>query len=349
MVWKMVANQSSGKNFAAEAVARLYSGEMTEAEERNIEAWLRAAPHHRQEFQEMLELWDVAGGLNEEIETSDLGETPSRRGGRRFFFGLAASVLAVAGLTLLMLSIDEPRTQLARYQTTIGEIREIELVDGSHVTLNTNTALLVDFSENKRRIILDQGEAFFEIEKDPFRPLTVAAGDRVITVLGTSFNVNWDGNEVIVAVIEGRVAVQLEGAEESAAERLINLTDATRVSGDSGTLTDGVVLLAGEVAQISRTSEPIFETVVHTTNKYESWRFGYIRFDNEPLSTVIAEINRYSRTRLVIEDADIAGMKVSGVFRTADVDNTISGLELIIPIKVVRSGDHYSIVSANGT
>jgi len=348
MVRQMATNQSKGKDFAAEVVARVYSGQMTEAEERSIESWLQVDPEHRAEFQKMLDLWDAAGDLNKPTIPSESERTRSRPVRKRFLYGIAATVLALAGLPLLMQSFDAINTELKRYETVVGEIREIELVDGSHVTLNTNTQLLIDFSETERRIILNHGEVFFDIENETSRPLTVSAGDQVITVLGTSFSVNWHGREVTVAVVEGRVAVQAEGTEPTAVEYLMRLNDASSTSADSGDLKHGVVLLAGEVAQISRATEPVIETVSRNTERYQSWRFGYVRFDNEPLSTVIEEINRYSSIQLAIEDPGIADMKVSGVFRTSDIDNAISNLELIFPIKVLDRGDHYLIVSANG-
>ncbi len=343
----MTTKQSHESNFAAEAVARLYSGRMTEAEERNIESWLEADPRHRAEFQKMLDAWDIAGAAG--VPGGD-GEEKQTRGsgvGRRFLFGIAASLLAVAGVSLLMFALRGPDTALTRYQTGIGEMREVELVDGSRVTLNTNTRMLVEFSETSRRIVLDRGEAFFDIAKDESRPLTVSAGDRVITVLGTSFNVSWDGRDVTVAVIEGRVAVQAEGADQPAAANLLRLDDASGASLGSGGPGGGVVLLAGEVAQISRKTEPVIEAVSRNTDRYQSWRFGYIRFDNEPLSVVVKEINRYTSKPLDVQDARVADMKVSGVFRTSDIDNTILGLELIFPVKIVDRGDHFLIVVAD--
>ena len=339
----MASNESNSKTFAAEAVARLYSGEMTDAEERNIESWLQADPQHRADYQKMLDVWDAAGNVGGTTEQ----EARSGWFGNRLLLGVAASLLALTVVPLLMFYTSGPGSELRRYETGVGEIREIALVDGSQVTLNTNTQVLVDISETQRRIILDHGEAFFDIAKDPSRPLTVSAGDRVITVLGTSFNVNWDGRDVTVAVIEGQVAVQAEGAEETAVEHLIRLNNASGSSPGSMALQQGVVLEAGDVAQISRTAEPVIEAVSGNTDRYQSWRFGYIRFDDEPLSIVIKELNRYSSTRLSVESPDIANMKVSGVFRTSDIDNTISGLELIFPIKVLDRGDHMLIVSAN--
>ena len=339
----MASNESGSKTFAAEAVARLYSGEMTEAEERNIESWLQADPRHRAYYQEMLDVWDTAGNVG----GSTGQETRGVRFGNRFLLGVAASLLVLTALPLLMFYTSGPGSELRRYETGVGEIREIDLVDGSNVTLNTSTQILVDISETERRIILDHGEAFFDIAKDLSRPLTVSAGDRVITVLGTSFNVNWDGRDVTVAVIEGQVAVQAEGAEQMAAEHLVRLNNAGGGLPGSTALQHGVVLEAGDVAQISRTAEPVIEAVSGGTDRYQSWRFGYIRFDDEPLSAVIKELNRYSSTRLSVESPDIANMKVSGVFRTSDIDNTISGLELIFPIKVLDRGDHMLIVSAS--
>ena len=347
MVPDMTTKRSGDGNFAAEAVARLYSGRMTEADERNIESWLEADPEHRAEFQKMLDAWDIAGAAGVSGVGDGEGPARGRRTSRRLSAGIAASLLALVGVSLLLFALRGPDTALIRYQTGIGEMREIELVDGSRVTLNTDTGILVDFSETARRIVLDRGEAFFDIAKDVSRPLTVLAGDRVITVLGTSFNVSWDGRDVTVAVVEGRVAVQAEGSEQPAAANLLRLDDASGASLDSGEAGGGVVLLAGEVAQISRKTEPVIEAVSRNTDRYQSWRFGYLRFDNEPLSVVVNEINRYSSKRLDIQDTQVANMKVSGVFRTADIDNTISGLELILPVEIVDRGDHLLVVAAD--
>ena len=337
----MAGSESNSKNFAAEAVARLYSGEMTEADERNIESWLEADPKHRADYQQMLDVWDAAGNVG------GYAERTKRRAWsrRRLLYGIAASVLLAATiLPLLMFHTGGPDSELRRHETGVGEIREISLVDGSLITLNTNTRILVDISATERRIILDRGEAFFDIAKDPTRPLTVSAGDRVITVLGTSFNVNWDGRDVTVAVIEGQVAVQAEGTEAIAAEHLIRLNNAGSGSSATVAFEHGVLLQAGDVAQISRTVEPVIETVSGGTDRYQSWRFGYIRFDNEPFSRVIEELNRYTGTQLSIESVELANMRVSGVFRTSDIDGTISGLELAFPIKVLDRGDHILIV-----
>ena len=339
----MASNESNSKTFAAEAVARLYSGEMNEAEERNIESWLQADPRHRADYQKMLDVWDAAGNMGGTTEQ----EARSGWFGNRLLLGVAASLLALMAVPLLMFYTNGPGSELRRYETGIGEIREIALVDGSQVTLNTNTQVLVDISETQRRIILDHGEAFFDIAKDPSRPLTVSAGDRVITVLGTSFNVNWDGRDVTVAVVEGQVTVQAEGTEETAVEHLIRLNNASGGSSEPKALQRGVVLEAGDVAQISRTAEPVIEAVSGNVDRYQSWRFGYIRFDDEPLGALIEELNRYSSTRLSVESPDIANLKVSGVFRTSDIDNTLSGLELIFPIKVLDRGDHMLIVSVS--
>ena len=347
MVPDMTDKQSHARSFAAEAVARLYSGELTESEERNIESWLEADPCHRAEFQKMLDAWDIAGAAGESGGSTEEKRTRGSWVGRRFPFGIAASLLVLAGVSLLMFVLHGPDTALTRYQTGIGEMREVELVDGSRVTLNTDTGILVEFSKTSRRIVLDRGEAFFDIEKDVSRPLTVLAGDRVITVLGTSFNVSWDGRDVTVAVIEGRVAVQAEGADQPAAANLLRLDDASGASLDSGEPGGGVVLLAGEVAQISRRTEPVIEAVSRNTDRYQSWRFGYIRFDDEPLRVVVKEINRYTSKPLDIQDARIANMKVSGLFHTAEIDNTISGLELIFPVKIVDRGDRFLIVAAD--
>src|SRR5690606_13001818 len=96
---------------------------------------------------------------------------------------------------------------LDRYATEIGEQKTVQLSDGSELVLNTNTRVLIDYTDSKRRAILDQGEAYFKVAEDAQRPFSVDAGVRSIAVLGTEFNVQKTGGGLTVAVVEGLVAV----------------------------------------------------------------------------------------------------------------------------------------------
>jgi transmembrane sensor len=86
----------------------------------------------------------------------------------------------------------------------------VYLVDGSKVTLQPGSSIkhAVFLQKDKREIFLD-GDAFFEVAKDPNRPFYVYAHDIVLRVLGTSFNVrtNKDNGNITVLVKTGKVSI----------------------------------------------------------------------------------------------------------------------------------------------
>ena len=138
-------------------------------------------------------------------------EERGRIRGRRF---IKASVVAAMLLVSAAIWFGIPNKQtvddtagLSRYVARTGELKRVELPDGSVVTLNTNSQILVDVNDEVRRVMLDRGEAYFEIVSDPMRPFTVELAERSVTVLGTEFNLRRSVNGFKLSVLEGEVAV----------------------------------------------------------------------------------------------------------------------------------------------
>ncbi|MDB5029371.1 FecR domain-containing protein [Mucilaginibacter sp.] len=101
----------------------------------------------------------------------------------------------------------------SKFSTRKGERREIQLSDGSVVTLNAASTIQIasDFGVKKRDVLL-QGEAFFQVSKDKTRPFIIKTGKIYTRVVGTSFNINAyaDENSVSIAVATGKVQVEKE-------------------------------------------------------------------------------------------------------------------------------------------
>jgi ferric-dicitrate binding protein FerR (iron transport regulator) len=97
-----------------------------------------------------------------------------------------------------------------QHTNSSAESRIVYLVDGSKVTLQPGSSIkhAVFLQKDKREIYLD-GDAFFEVAKDPNRPFYVYAHDIVLRVLGTSFNVktNKSTGNITVVVRTGKVSV----------------------------------------------------------------------------------------------------------------------------------------------
>lgn len=215
-----------------------------------------------------------------------VAERPNRRALIAGAGGLAAALIGGVGLWAA-------RPQ--RLDTRLGEIRRVPLTDGSLVAINTKTALEVAMKPKSRRIELKEGEAWFQVAKDPERPFIVAAGAVRVRAVGTAFSVRRDetGAGVDVMVTEGVVETWIEG--EPASRR--------RVSAGSR------ILLAGAVAP----------TVAESPSEIErslAWRNGEIALDGESLEQAARLFNRYNSRQIVIEDPGLARERFVGLFQT---------------------------------
>ncbi|TDW96745.1 FecR family protein [Dinghuibacter silviterrae] len=126
---------------------------------------------------------------------------------RRAYWIAAASVLLLAGLALWWRYATRPeKTPALSYATAKGERKDLYLPDSTHVWLNAGSRL--SYSTGPIREVHLEGEAFFEVRKDPQKPFVVRTGDLSTQVLGTAFDVEaYTAKTVTITVAEGVVRV----------------------------------------------------------------------------------------------------------------------------------------------
>ncbi len=208
----------------------------------------------------------------------------------------------------------------ASYRTAIGDLQDISLPDGSVITLSSDSRILVTLSRNERHIDLQQGEAFFKVAKDSSRPFVVSAGDRRAIAVGTRYDVRRDAGHLRVIVTQGIVRLESD-------------------NGAGGRRQPTALLPAGSIALASDAGVVVSSGPVQQAEELLSWRSGFIAFHDTPLSTAVAEFNRYNQRRIVIGDPSIGAMRVGGHFRWSNVDSFVRLLELGFPVRAERDKD----------
>lgn len=210
------------------------------------------------------------------------------------------------------------------YSTPVGGLASVPMSDGSKVTLNTDSQIRVAVTETERRVELQQGEAFFEVAKDPSRPFVVTVGKKQVIAVGTAFSVRRNGNDVRVAVTEGRVRIE-DAAESSTAPDVV----------DDKILT----LSAGSIARASQASLLVQEKPITEIQSDLSWRTGYLIFRDLALADAVAEFNRYNIRKIFIEDPTVAAIRVSGKFRSTQFEAFVRLLEEGFPVRAQSVDD----------
>jgi transmembrane sensor len=221
----------------------------------------------------------------------------------------AAVVVVVATPSLQRAYRGAPET----YRTAVGETREITLSDGSHIRLDGASAMTVRLGLRTRRVDLAQAQASFDVAKDSRRPFLVNVGDQQVRVVGTEFNIVHDDQEVVVSVRRGVVEVRRPSLGADPVARL--------VKGDELRHAEGT-----QVSQQQRVNP----------DKAFAWASGRLVCDEEPLSRIVAELNR--RYGLPIRVTKAAGAKrFSGVLELGDQDVLLRRLADYLSLSVRRT------------
>jgi transmembrane sensor len=302
---------------AARWCVRLCEGEMTTAARGEFTRWLTSDPAHRAAFDQAVAAWeDIAAAeaspevlaLRVEALESLQRAQRARAGGRlpalRTRWMVAAS-LVIALLFLGILAWRELSPQ--QFASGIGQRRNVLLGDGSSVSLDASSEVLVRYSARQRTLHLLRGRAKFQVAKDPTRPFLVYAADREIVATGTTFSVEIVQKEVQVVLYEGHVSVL----------------------GPDHVRTP---LLAGE-----ELLAPISLAQVHVASVDAghslSWESNQLEFVNEPLASAVERVNRYARTPVAIGDAAAASERISGVFAAGDTRAFVEGVTAVSTLR----------------
>ena len=306
--------QEAAREQAAEWFARVQDAPLLPEQQACFDAWLAQDPLHRDEYDLLGQLWQAADLVpRARLEALCVEDQVSTLPRRRFVQrALAASVLAAAvglgwfGWQQHGLNYQE------HLQTGLGERRQVELPDGSHLEINGRTRLDVRFSAGQRDIRLEQGEVMFSVAHDSSRPFVVDAGHGTVTVTGTRFDVRRDAGQTRVAVEQGSVRVQGQGDSKAL------------LSAGLGAHIDA----AGAVAAPYKVDAAALT----------AWRSGKLVFTDASLAQVAEEVSRYREQPLKVAPK-VAALRLSSTFRIDDTDALLRALPSILPVTVVAHAD----------
>lgn len=309
-------------------VGRMYeSTDAMSADEREAYwSWMFADPRHERAFNGLAAthnmMLDRPAAEKTRLQTWEAGY---RAHSRRQFIGwwaLAASVL-VAMITGGYY-IQSRGVFGESFVTRTGETRTVTFKEGSVAYLNTRTHLRWAGSERDRRIVMDDGEALFDVAHDAVRPFHVVLDNSEIRVLGTRFNVyRKPGGETLVTVLEGSVEVRGFGDRNGK-------TAWSRRLGPNQQI---------QYQRIGLMREPYATDAQNAV----TWRTGVLRFNNEPVPNVFDELTRYTDQRIVVRDPQLSEVRVSGVLSTRNVRSALAHLQEIAPIEVQENNGTFTL------
>jgi len=317
---------------AAVWVTDLHGPERSPVLEAGLRRWLAEDPRNRQAFELATDAWQRSGNLTVHLSEESLPSIPlsslvrSRKLWRRTgLIGAGAAALALI-LAATFYWLNDPALS-----TGYAEQKTVELADGTEVTLNANSRLLVDYSDRVRQITLTQGEALFNVTKHQSRPFVVIIGSRKVVALGTNFEVRREDSRdasFTVTLIEGRVAV-----EPLDAPNILPIQP-----------TDVIALLEpGQRLRFAANKPDALDAPA--IEKVTAWQHGQLIFEDTSIRDAAAEFNRYGKRRLRIDANVPSTIRVGGVFRIGDPDSFARAMANAYQLRISESTDEINLTA----
>lgn len=328
MTGRTESSRPSRDEQAAHWHMKLRSG-IDEDGQRELDRWLSEDPANRETLQAAANAWTVLGGLRNEpemIARRSAALEAMRRANRwrwarpsgerrKWWIGTAAAAVVMAvGASLWLgeaprLHEETPRSGLA-YDTAVGERRTLALADGTRLSLDSDTHVLVDLRRDWRSLTLLAGRARFDVAKDPARPFTVTVGDRTVVATGTSFSVELLSGRARVVVIEGSVAVMTKKLADPATALRLKREAILR----GRAITPDYEFVFPAIGSGAPSLLPI------DAARATAWEAGQLDLVDEPLADAAERMNRYSSTPIEVRGAKARSLTINGVFNAGDSD-----------------------------
>ena len=306
---------------AIDWLVRLDSGDASAADHAAFAQWLNADPRHQHAWRTISGLLDQPVAALQNAEAVLPGQRRAARQAltapaRRKALRSSAAALLLVGLGSYLLNRQQPLTELiADLRTATGERRQVQLADGSTLTLNARSAVDVDFSAQTRLLHLRRGEVLIHTAVDHTRPLIVHTVHGLARALGTRFSVRLQDDHSELAVLEH--SVRLTAANGS--EQTFSAGSAARYT-------------ASHIQPLPGLAAPL-----------AAWSDGLLDIRDRPLAEVIAALRPYKRGYLRVSP-QAAALRVYGVFPLDDPDATLLSLAETQPIAIRRYGPLLTMV-----
>jgi transmembrane sensor len=286
------------------------------AAELKFRYWVESDPRNAAAFEGVRRNFEQAGLLRQSPSSRARElhpENHSIAAKRQYAWAAAAMVLLIVPAVWLLAEHGAiiGGTDAMMLVTHVGEVRHIDLEDGSKLVLDTASSVEVDIGRAHRSAVVKRGRARFEIVHGQ-APFVVQAGNATVTSDGSSFDVALEAQQTGIDVVSGRADVRNTNNAASTAQ----------------------IIRAGEI--VAATASGVRQTEAPAGGT--QWVRGMLQFDGTPLETAVEVANRYSEHKIVLS-GELGQERVTGAFRTGDVPGLAKALAAAFHLSLVRAHD----------
>lgn len=225
------------------------------------------------------------------------------------------------------------------------------LPDGSTVWVNAGSSISYegDFTGKLREVKLE-GEAYFDVVKNPNKPFIVHTGGIKIKVLGTSFNVKSYASDKTVETTLIRGLVQVTRESDPGQKPIFlhpneKLTLEKVAANSDNSLSD-------INPDTQKKPEPTFaitrlDTTIAVTDQIETaWLYNRLAFRGDSFETLALKLERWYNINIIFEDEKVKHLNFNGSFENETVEQAFEALKAAVPFNFKIHTHDVSVSSA---
>ncbi len=336
-------------------LARYLASECTPEESKSVQQWLAENEENRRLMEDLKKIWELSpefksmdenfdveldwAVLQSRIEDDcdqsgkifDLRSKNRKRKNLLFLARIAAIFIIAVSIGIYanqFLTSEEvtPEPILKSISMKKGLRGSMTLSDGTKVTLNSESKIRIPsvFKPDIREVYLE-GEAYFDVAKNPNKPFVIYTRGSVVEVLGTSFAIRSfpEDNEVRTVVEEGVVSFRGEGKG----------------------IDDGVILTAGKLGSFDIKEKTISTQQVNNLDLYLSWKDGYLKFYQAPMAEVKRQLERKYDITVSFENPEVSELQLTAEFKSRMLENVLETISMSLGLtyKIERDTVRFGI------
>lgn len=308
-------------------IHRSLTDQLTVGETDELNKWIALDVQNQEIYSETVEAWEVANGydlpvninmdqafdkfrMSMEVQSTAAPiASPPRTPVRRLWPTIAS--IAAVGLLLIGVFGIWKTTQsndAALVETTATSPRTmITLPDQSVITLNEGTKISYRADFNPRQIQLD-GEAFFEVTKNPEKPFTILTKNTATKVLGTSFNIKNEATKTTVTVFTGKVSF----VDRAGKNRSLTLT-----STDQG---------------VYQTNQQTLQKQTAVNLNGIQWQKEILSFQDQTLSEILPTLENFYDISIDLAKPSLIDCRYTGDFSRKSLQDGFEALSTVLEI-----------------
>ena len=309
-----------------EKIVELITGNVTEDQKNDILNQVKGDDLLHEEFNLIKNAWALSSSRNKmpelKIERSYLALQSRIKDQKRLFsiglytwFKYAAILIFIFGAGIFSgkyipragIERNTAKNELTEFVVPSGQMAEVNLPDGSHVWLNSESKL--SFSDNfldKTRNVTLKGEALFKVRKGE-RPFVVSTKFGEVRVKGTTFNVcAFENSTFQTTLVEGSVTYK-----NTELKKEVSLSPGQQI-----------ILSENEGIQVHEVK----------TNLYTSWKDGLIIFEKESLRDVMRKLERHFGIRIEMNDNSLSDIRFTGKIENESLGEVMEYINKTKPI-----------------